>query len=181
MKLQRAWIMVILVLLLASPSAADEGGDSIVSEVRGGIYAHDIDLWSFHRESGMDANGEILFISPTLLEDVWAPRPHLGATVNLSGKTSHVYSGLTWEFALSADFFVDANLGLSLHNGRLDTDEGDRKSFGSRVLFRLGGALGYNLTEKWNISLQYEHMSNAYLADPNEGMDNVGVRLGYRF
>ncbi|HKI82274.1 MAG TPA: acyloxyacyl hydrolase, partial [Pseudodesulfovibrio sp.] len=109
-------------------------------------------------------------------------RPHLGATVNTDGNTSHAYAGLTWELPLfSTGFFVDGNLGLSVNNGRRDTDDTDRKSLGSPVLFRLGAALGYNLTEKVNVSLQFEHMSNAYLANENEGMDNFGLRLGYRF
>lgn len=163
----------------ATPLRADDS--PLLSEVRGGLYAHDIDLWSFHRESGVDVNGELLFVSPGWLDVLWQPRPHLGVTVSSSGKTSHAYAGLTWEYTLTDAFFIDANLGGAVHNGYLDTDKGTRKSLGSRVLFRLGGAVGCNLTEKWNISLQYEHMSNAYLADPNEGMDNVGVRLGYRF
>ncbi len=171
-------LVVMMTLLTLTPAMAQEG---IFSEIRGGVYAHDIDLWSFEREEGTDVNAEILFVSPSFLEAIWAPRPHLGATVNTSGDTSHMYGGLTWEYDLPANFFVDANLGGSVHNGKLDTNDDDRKSLGSRVLFRLGAALGYNITEKVNISLQYEHMSNAYLADPNEGMDNVGLRLGYRF
>ncbi len=169
---------LLFVLLTSTVASAD---DSIVSEVRGGVYAHDISFWSFHRENGADINGEVLFVSPSFLDVIWAPRPHLGATVNLDGNTSHAYGGLTWEWDLPADFFIDANLGLSVHNGKLDTDNSRRKSLGSPVLFRLGTALGYNITEKVNISVQFEHMSNAYIANPNEGMDNVGLRLGYRF
>ncbi|WP_285907934.1 acyloxyacyl hydrolase [Pseudodesulfovibrio pelocollis] len=173
-------LLLTLALCLAGPHPAD-AGDTIVSEVRGGVYAHDISFWSFHRENGADINGEVLFVSPSFLEAVWSPRPHLGATVNTSGNTSFLYSGLTWEYDLPADFFVDANLGLAAHNGKLDTDNHKRKSLGSPVLFRLGAALGYNITEKVNISIQFEHMSNAYIVSPNEGMDNVGLRLGYRF
>jgi len=171
-------VAVLTMVVLAIPVRAE---DSIFSEVRGGVYAHDISFWSFNRESGVDINGEILFVSPSCLEAIWSPRPHLGATVNMSGNTSHAYGGLTWEWGLFGDFFMDANLGLSVNNGKRDTDDPDRKSLGSPVLFRLGAALGYNLTEKVNLSLQYEHMSNAYIANENEGMDNVGLRLGYRF
>lgn len=182
MKKWHVLAVLLVVLAFSTPClAGDSSTAGVVSEVRGGIYAHDLDFWSFHRESGSDINGEVLFTSPEFLASLWAPRPHLGATVNMSGKTSHAYGGLTWEYDLPADFFVDGNLGLAIHNGYLDTDKGTRKSLGSRVLFRLGAALGYNLTEKWNVSLQFEHISNAYLADPNEGMDNFGVRLGYRF
>jgi hypothetical protein len=27
----------------------------------------------------------------------------------------------------------------------------------------------------------FDHISNAYLASPNEGMDTLGVRYGYQF
>lgn len=174
-----AALIILLSMLLVSVAGAEEG--KIVSEVRGGVYAHDISFWSFHRESGTDINAEVLFVSPDFLEAIWSPRPHVGATVNLDGNTSHAYTGLTWEYDLPAGFFVDGSLGLSAHNGHLDTNNDNRKSLGSPVLFRVGAALGYNLTEKVNVSIQYEHMSNAYLANPNEGMDNVGLRLGYRF
>lgn len=173
-------IMTVLLAVLVMTSVVS-AEDSIVSEIRGGVYAHDISFWSFHRESGTDINGEVLFVAPDWLAAIGAPRPHLGATVNTSGNTSIAYGGLTWEWDLPADFFVDANLGGAVHNGKLDTNDRDRKSLGSPVLFRLGAALGYNLTEKVNISLQFEHVSNAYLVNPNEGMDNAGLRLGYRF
>lgn len=179
MKIQYIIVSVAMIVLLSVSVAG--ANDSIFSEVRGGVYAHDISFWSFNRESGTDVNGEVLFVSPDFLEAIWAPRPHLGATVNTSGKTSFAYGGLTWEWDLPAQFFVDANLGGAVHNGKLNTNDKDRKSLGSRALFRLGAALGYNITEKVNVSLQFEHMSNAYLANPNEGMDNVGLRLGYRF
>lgn len=164
-------------LLVPSLAAAQD----VVSEIRGGVFAHDIDLWSFHREDGVGINGEILFTSPDFLEAVLAPRPHLGVTVNTAGKTSNVYGGLTWEWDLPQDFFIDANLGVAVHDGKTETSDSHRKSLGSTALFRLGAALGYNITEKVNVSVQYEHMSNAYLAEPNEGLDRVGLRLGYRF
>ena len=173
-----AAVFLLAALLWAAAAQADE---HILSEIRGGLYAHDISFWSFNREDGMDVNAELLFVSPDILEAVWSPRPHLGVTVNTAGDTSHAYGGLTWTWDLPKDFFIDANLGGSVHNGKLDTNDPDRKSLGSRVLFRLGAALGYNITEKVNVSLQFEHMSNAYLADENEGMDNAGIRLGYRF
>jgi lipid A 3-O-deacylase len=180
--MKRNVVFCVLTLIIACMFTPAHAEDQIVSEVRGGLYAHDISFWSFHREDGVDVNGEVLFVSPSFLECLWLPRPHLGATVNTSGNTSHAYAGLTWEYPLfSSGFFVDGNLGLSVNNGRRDTDDPDRKSLGSPVLFRLGAALGYNLTEKVNVSVQFEHMSNAYLANENEGMDNVGLRLGYRF
>ena len=175
-------VAALLIALTISLSAGSARAQDLLSEIRGGIYAHDIDFWSFNREEGPDVNAELLFTSPDFLEAIWSPRPHLGATVNTQGDTSHAYAGLTWEYPLaSTGFFIDGNLGLSVNNGKRDTDDPDRKSLGSPVLFRLGAAVGYNLTEQVNISLQFEHMSNAYLANENEGMDNLGLRLGYRF
>jgi lipid A 3-O-deacylase len=180
--MHKACFVSALLLLLVLTALPAQAGGGIVSEIRGGVYDHDVSFWSFHRESGTDINGELLFVSPSFLEVLWSPRPHLGATVNTEGNTSHAYAGLTWELPVfSTGFFVDGNLGLSVNNGRRDTDDPDRKSLGSPVLFRLGAAVGYNLTEKVNVSLQFEHMSNAYLANENEGMDNFGLRLGYRF
>ena len=173
-----ALVLAIGMFAVLSPACAE---DSIFSEIRGGGYAHDVDFLSFDREDGADVNAEILFVSPDCLDVIWSPRPHVGVTVNTDGNTSHAYTGLTWEYEFLGDFFVDGSLGLSVHNGHLDTDNSDRKSLGSPVLFRLGAAVGYNLTEKVNLSVQFEHMSNAYLANENEGMDNIGLRLGYRF
>lgn len=178
--MKRVVPVLILTLVLCAWTPALAEGD-IVSEVRGGVYVHDIELWSFEREDGVDVNAEVLFTSPDFLDGIFAPRPHLGITANTSGYTSHAYAGLTWEFDLTDEYFLDASLGGSVHSGELDTDDREYKSLGSRVLFRLGAALGYRLTDHVNVSLQYEHMSNAYLADPNEGMDNVGLRLGYVF
>ena len=177
---QLLFVLVLAVSALAAVSSA-LAEDSIFSEIRGGVYAHDVDFVSFNREDGADVNAELLFVSPDWLDAIWSPRPHMGVTVNTAGDTSHAYTGLTWEYDFLGPFFVDGSLGLSAHNGHLDTDDRDRKSLGSRVLFRLGAAVGYRLTEKVNVSLQFEHMSNAYLANENEGMDNVGLRLGFRF
>lgn len=173
--------LLVVLFMLSSVVSASAGETNVVSEIRGGIYSHDIDFWSFPREEGVDVNGEVLFVSPEFLAPLFAPRPHIGTTISTAGDTSHIYAGLTWEYDVTSDFFLDLNLGGSAHNGKLDTDDSNRKSFGSSVLFRVGGAVGYRLTSNWNVSLQYEHISNANLAPPNEGMDNLGVRLGYLF
>jgi hypothetical protein len=37
------------------------------------------------------------------------------------------------------------------------------------------------IQERHRISILFDHMSNAYLASPNEGMDTIGVRYGFQF
>lgn len=171
-------IVAALVLSLLPVLANAQGP---VSEVRGGIYSHDIDFVSFNREDGVDLNAEVLFEAPEILQSLWSPRPHVGATVNTAGNTSFYYGGFTWEWDFLENYFVDANLGGALHDGRNVTDDPDRKSMGSDVLFRLGAALGYRLNENYNISLQVEHYSNAGTGAANEGLDTLGLRVGYRF
>jgi hypothetical protein len=56
-----------------------------------------------------------------------------------------------------------------------------KKSLGSRVLLRIPLEIGYSMTDHYEISILFDHISNAYLADPNEGLDTLGLRFGYRF
>jgi hypothetical protein len=63
----------------------------------------------------------------------------------------------------------------------LQLEDWDRKALGSRVLFHIPVEIGYRLDEHNSLSAYFEHMSNAYTVDPNEGMDRLGVRYGYRF
>ena len=41
--------------------------------------------------------------------------------------------------------------------------------------------VGYHLDEHNDVSVYFEHMSNAYTEKFNEGLDRIGVRYGYRF
>ena len=41
--------------------------------------------------------------------------------------------------------------------------------------------LGFRFDQHNSLSIYFEHMSNAGLADANEGMDLLGARYGYRF
>ncbi|BBD09118.1 acyloxyacyl hydrolase [Desulfovibrio ferrophilus] len=153
----------------------------VVSEARIGVLAHDVPFVSFNRESGADLNAEVLFVSPVFLQAIGAPRPHIGGSLNVTGDTSQVYAGLTWDGQLGRGFFVEGMFGGALHDGKLDTDESDRKSLGTSLLFRLGVALGYALNERMNVLLVVDHVSNANLASSNEGLDTIGLKLGYKF
>ena len=56
-----------------------------------------------------------------------------------------------------------------------------RKTLGCSVLIRGHLSLGYNITDRHNLSVMVDHMSNAGLCQANEGSDSVGLRYGYRF
>ena len=63
--------------------------------------------------------------------------------------------------------------------------EDEEIEFGSRFLFRLTGALGYNVSEKWSGEIYLEHLSNGrgniFADDVNEGVNNIGIRAARKF
>jgi hypothetical protein len=173
-----------LVLLRAAPSAADPGAEGPwLAEVRGGALAHDVGgLWSGeHEEHGFDLNAELIFRRGALPLRFGALRPHLGATLNSRHYTSKVYAGGTWRLAAESGAFFEIGLGAAIHNGKLETRDRDRKELGSRVLFRVPIEIGLALAERHSVSVFFDHVSNAGLADENEGLDTLGVRYGWRF
>lgn len=151
-------------------------------EFRGGVLAHDVPgLWSgFRLESGIDINAELLFGSgfPILGGIV---RPAIGATVNTAGDTSKAYIDARWEIEGPSGIFLGLGLGAAVHDGLLDPTDPDRKALGSRVLFHIPIEIGWRFNERNSISVYFEHISNGFLADSNEGLDSIGLRYGYRF
>jgi lipid A 3-O-deacylase len=155
---------------------------NLFSEIRVGLQAHDVPIFSTRIESGVDINGEILFTSPHVLHFLGNPRPHFGFSANTGGGMSQVYAGLSWEFRLWSGLFAGFSLGGALHTGPLhDSFPQTEKAFGSRGLFRESIEFGWSFDEHNRISLMIDHISNAGLASPNPGMETVGVRYGYRF
>lgn len=167
----------------AQQSSEKTLSSEIVYGIRLGVLAHDVGgLWSHSRaEGGADINAEIVFKKPSL--KLWQGMilPNLGVSVNSQGDTSKAYGGLLWEFVFDNGFFVNSGAGLAVHNGQQESDDADKKQLGSRVLFRIPLEIGFTIFERHRISLMFDHMSNAYLANPNEGMDTIGVRYGIQF
>jgi len=139
-------------------------------------------LWSHSRaEGGVDINAEIVFKKPSV--EIWQEiiRPNLGVSINSQGDTSKAYGGLLWEFLFDNGYFVNSGVGLAVHDGQLESKDSNKKQLGSRVLFRIPIEFGFTISERHRISILFDHMSNAYLANPNEGMDTIGVRYGFQF
>lgn len=156
----------------------------VVSEVKLGLLAHDVHIFSSSRkEEGIDINGEILFNLPlqSFFSLIGSPRFHLGGSINSEGDTDQGYFGLTWDYKSDMGAFVEGSFGGAIHDGKLNSYSGGRKSLGSRVLFRLSASVGYQFNDHHSLAVMVDHISNAGLASPNEGMDNVGVRYGFRF
>ena len=182
------WLALVLItptVLWAGPAHADPGW---IDEVKLGVLAHDIRFLSDHFEPGADINVEVLFPSPAFLRVLWAPRPHLGLSINTAGATDYAYAGLTWRgrpwhrlLTLPEGLFVAGSLGGGIHDGHLNSGPPDRKLLGSRLLFRESVEAGYQLTQRVSLSVMLDHLSNADLATHNQGLTNFGVRIGVTF
>ena len=166
--------------------------DGWLSEIRVGVLKHAVSLvGNTTKETGVDGNLEILFEAPSLLELLWSPRPTIGITANSSStNTDIVYGGLTWEWIPWSNLILDFSLGMAVHNGELKFDPsvafpanaGRHREFGCRWLFRESFEAGWLFAKRHTATIMWSHYSHGGLCDDkNEGLDNLGVRYGYRF
>ena len=169
--------------LQAQDSHEKSSGAGIFYGVRLGLLAHDVGgLWSHSRaEGGVDINAEIVFGKPSLKLFAGSILPNMGVSINSQGGTSKAYGGLIWEFLFDNGLFANTGAGIAVHNGQLESDDANKKQLGSRVLFRIPIEFGFTIYERHRISILFDHVSNAYLATPNEGLDTLGVRYGFQF
>ncbi|WP_305988929.1 acyloxyacyl hydrolase [Roseibium sp. MMSF_3544] len=152
-------------------------------EIRGGVLYHD----TSGKESGVDLNAEYLskwaafdlFIPRTSVQAIF--RPHIGANLNLQGDTSYGYAGYSLTLNLTSRLFLEGSFGGMVHNGMSDSHDDSRLDLGCNVMFRESIAAGFRLTDDLNVSGILEHGSNAGSCSDNNGITNVGIRVGYAF
>ncbi|PQA88118.1 acyloxyacyl hydrolase [Hyphococcus luteus] len=158
-----------------------------IEELRAGVYAQDCCGFGSDKEQGVAFNGEAVFSSPRFLSVLGAPRPVIGATIATdSDATSQAYAGLDWTIDIASRWFVSGGVGAAIHNGETDRYDpavdmaraSNTVFYGCRVLFRLAGDVGYRLTDRLSASFHWNHISNAGLCSDNEGLDQMGLRLG---
>ena len=160
-----------------------------VYEVKQGILAHDRGWFGKNREGiGPDYNFELMFDSPRILKKIWSPKPIIGLTHTSTGGSSLYYGGITWDTNITKNWFISGTTGIAYTNGLKKLPQGqvatgDKKiQFGSQWLHRGAVELGWNFYGNDTISLMFSHVSHAsMLSDKNHGMDEFGVRYGYRF
>lgn len=116
----------------------------------------------------------------TYVNAVLQPRIHIGGNINVTGDTSIAYTGLTWQFPVYGPLFVEGTFGGGIHNGKLDNAPRDRQQLGCPILFRESASVGLGF-EKFSVMGTIEHLSNAGACSENDGLTNVGVRIGYKF
>jgi lipid A 3-O-deacylase len=185
-----------LALSLAfSPALAAQA--SPVDEIRVGLIQHNMcvgDCDNADKEGGPNISAEVVFNSPEFLKIIWRPRPYVMGSVNTAGDTSFGGAGLEWEWEFAEGWSFEPGFGYVIHDGELTFPypQGDPRNdpisaqkvfFGSRDLFRTNLSLNKDIGEKWGMQLMYEHLSHGQVLGEgrNQGLDNMGVRVRYRF
>jgi lipid A 3-O-deacylase len=176
-----------LVLVPASAphaqSASTPRTQSLIDEVRLGVLMHDVPhMWSgFSIENRQpDLNAEAI-LSPSFALWGGTVRPALGGTWNFDHGTSKAYADARWQVETGLGVFFGLGIGAAVHNGYRDPVSLDHKALGSRVLFHFPAEIGYRFAGGHSLSLYFEHISNGYTQRSNEGLDDLGIRYGYKF
>lgn len=178
-----AAVAVCLIAAMTTTAQADDAkrwsaphADMWEARLGGGIY--DVGIFGPHDFDGGTINGEVLAPSPDILQWIGSPRPYIGADVAVSSDPVHFfYAGLNWEAQLAGKLYVGFSAGGSVNT---DKQLGPR-DLGSNVLFHLQASAGIDLTESTAFQVYINHYSNAELASANDGLDNAGARLAFRF
>ena len=152
-------------------------------EVFGGAHVHDVKtgITASGFEDGVDLQlgwrGERL----RALSAIGAPSPHAYVSVSTAGETNFAAAGLSWK--IGRTLYLRPGVGLAVHDGPSRYEPGkDRIVFGSRILFAPEIGIGISLSEQVSLEASWVHLSHAQLLSRNNpGMDNIGMRLNYRF
>lgn len=186
------------VLSLAALFPARSQAQNITySELKLGVADHDSKALG-GREKGIDINPEVIFWSPVTDDMIagappwirWAlqPRPTIGGAINTAGTTDQAYVGATWSWFLTQNLINPGDgivlgyfFGPGFNDGQIHNGNSSRKALGSHILFREELELGYQINPVWQISAYIDHISNGGLAKENQSINDLGVRLGFRF
>jgi hypothetical protein len=189
-------------VVFVSPAAA---GEALL-----GVYAHDVTflgdafgVGSAGRENGDGADLEFGLRSDRIGVLSWLGRPQAQAfmSLNTQGLSNFGAVGLTWPIKLSHTFYIRPGLGLALTDGKaglppvnapgISPEEIQRRlelfehriDFGSKVLFEPEIGVGAHLNPRWDAELSWVHISNGEIFHhgKNQGLDDAGLRLVYRF
>lgn len=169
-------------VLIAGVGSAS-AGDGLIYQLSVGALSHDVpNMWSgFRREKeSLDINVDAQ-LSPSMQVFFGTLRPAVGGTFNTQGQTNMGYLDARWTYEAASGLFFGVGLGGAVHDGNIGKEDPARKAFGSRVLFHIPLEFGYRFDAHQSVSAYFEHTSNGYTMQYNEGMDRLGVRYGYRF
>ena len=161
------------------------------AEVRLGVLWPDLGTPS-GRLPGSDLNAELLVTTPltgwTLNLPAWlrwaaAPRIDLGGTVNTAGAANQIYAGLTWTVPLASSVLGrtdGVSFGFSIGPDLLGGNAVPR-GLDQGAQLRLGAELGYQVTPRMGVFVQFGHVTNGPLTHEGDSLNELGVRVGLHF
>lgn len=172
-----------ILLAAAATAALFAGSGARAQEVFGGVFAHDVKtgITASGIEDGVDLQIGYRGARFGNSDNMWVPAPYVFVSVNSVGDTNFAAAGLSLKFG--RQLYFRPGIGIAVHDGPSRVEPGeDRIDFGSRVLFQPEAAVGYQFNPNMSAELSIVHLSHAKLFGPqNPGIDNIGVRLNYRF
>ncbi len=167
--------------LLLCGAAVPALGGGVVEELKLGILDHDVpDLWSGFRAEpdSVDINIEALLPPVRAFSGGHGP-----ASTRGHDQHSRCDEPCLYRRSLAIRD-AERRFLWAWHRrrrGQLQFEDPDLKALGSRVLFHIPIEIGYRFGAHSSLSAYFEHTSNAFIVEPNEGLDRLGIRYGYRF
>jgi len=171
-------------LQLALVFAAQLPTAALAQEAYVGGFGHNLNLGISAHSKEHGADVEIGFRTPPLVETrLIQLRGYFQGSFNSDHETNFGSLGLALRFKLPRGFYVQPGLGGAAQTGDDHPYQfrPDRLSLGSRFLFQPELSVGVPLGRRFAAEVAYVHISNAGLSHQNPGMDDVGLRLVYRF
>ena len=194
----------------AACAAVAVAAPAFAGEAFVGVYKHDVTfignavgLGAAGREDGVDVHLGYRTDRIESLRWLGKPQVHAMISINSENTSNFVAAGFDWKINLGkpGGFYLRPGMGLAYTDGKaglppanapgLTDEERARRTelyytridFGSKVLFEPELALGYRFNEKVSGELSYTHLSNGQIfhQGKNQGLDDVGVRLVYKF
>lgn len=173
------------------------GAAHAIDSVHLGVMAHNIrviDDKNADKEDGPAIELQVNFDSPGFLSWAGSPTPYAVASVNVSGDTSFAGAGLEWRWEFADGWALEPGLGYVVHDGELENPypngspeaaqfSEEHVLLGSRDLFRTSIGLSREFGGGWSGQVFFSHLSHGQILGEgrNQGMDQVGLRIGRRF
>lgn len=188
-------------LCVAAAFALSAAAPACAADVWAGAYGHGLGT----KQSSEGGADFMLGVQTERIDGLWwlfKPAVHGMISANTNVPTDFVAVGFDWPITLfHSKWYVRPGIGFAYTTGQADIgnsaapgitpQEAERRAhlaatridFGSQDLFEPELALGYRINDKWRAELSYVHLSNGQILHQgkNQGMDDVGVRVGYRF
>lgn len=168
-----------------------------VDEVHVGVMAHNIcvtNCKNSDKEDGPNVEFQVSFDSPEFLNWAGSPQPYVMASINTAGNTSFAGFGLEWRWEFADGWALEPGVGYVVHDGEVSnpfangTPEAaafaeEHVLLGSEDLFRTSLGLTRDFEGPWEAQILFQHLSHGQILGDgrNQGMDQIGIRLGYQF